>query len=195
MTTKGGWWLVQPMLFRLTTSVCSFYDNFPSEFWGFCSGADVDVGLVRCDATWTCKWVPTFSRNVKERLKNIYLNVRFEVLTAVKMSLLFLWVVTPCGLVGRYHCFGGKYASSHGVVTQRNNIDKFCECLKLVTNRALHNCMKLCLSAKRQLVLPWFCQKTCRNIGRQRISDELSFLLKRTGPSTGWRRKQHIRLW
>jgi hypothetical protein len=31
---------------------------------------------------------------------------RFEVLTAVKMSMLFFWVVTPCGLVGRYQRFG-----------------------------------------------------------------------------------------
>jgi hypothetical protein len=28
--------------------------------------------------------------------------VRFEFLTAVKMLMLLLWVVTPCGLVGRY---------------------------------------------------------------------------------------------
>jgi hypothetical protein len=28
--------------------------------------------------------------------------VRFEVLTAVKMSLLVFWVITPCGLIGRY---------------------------------------------------------------------------------------------
>jgi hypothetical protein len=31
--------------------------------------------------------------------------VRFEVPTAAKMSVLFFWVVTPCGLVGRYQCF------------------------------------------------------------------------------------------
>jgi hypothetical protein len=30
----------------------------------------------------------------------------FEVLTAVKMSMLFFWVVTPCRLVRRYHRFG-----------------------------------------------------------------------------------------
>jgi hypothetical protein len=28
--------------------------------------------------------------------------MRFEVLTAVKMWMLVFWVVTPCGLVGRY---------------------------------------------------------------------------------------------
>jgi hypothetical protein len=32
-----------------------------------------------------------------------------EVLTAVKMSLLGFRIVMPCGLVGRYQRFGGKY--------------------------------------------------------------------------------------
>jgi hypothetical protein len=32
-----------------------------------------------------------------------------EVLMAVKMSVLFFWVVTPCGLVGRYQCYGEIY--------------------------------------------------------------------------------------
>jgi hypothetical protein len=27
--------------------------------------------------------------------------MRFEILTAVKMSMMFVWIVTPCGLVGR----------------------------------------------------------------------------------------------
>jgi hypothetical protein len=35
--------------------------------------------------------------------------LRFEVLTAVKMSVLFFWVVTLCGLVGKYQRFGGTY--------------------------------------------------------------------------------------
>jgi hypothetical protein len=34
---------------------------------------------------------------------------RSEVLTAVKMSILVFWVVTPCGLVGRYQRFGRAY--------------------------------------------------------------------------------------
>jgi hypothetical protein len=33
--------------------------------------------------------------------------VSFQVLTAVRIT--FLWVVTLCRLVGRYHAFGGKY--------------------------------------------------------------------------------------
>jgi hypothetical protein len=33
--------------------------------------------------------------------------VRFEVLTAVKMSVLLFWVMMLCGIVGRYQCFGG----------------------------------------------------------------------------------------
>jgi hypothetical protein len=35
--------------------------------------------------------------------------MRFEVLRAVKISMLVFWVVMPCGLVGRYQRFGGKY--------------------------------------------------------------------------------------
>jgi hypothetical protein len=32
-------------------------------------------------------------------------DVRFEVLTAVRMTLLF-WVLTPCRFIGRYQCSG-----------------------------------------------------------------------------------------
>jgi hypothetical protein len=32
--------------------------------------------------------------------------MRFEVFSVVKMSMLVLWVITPCGLVGRYSRFG-----------------------------------------------------------------------------------------
>jgi hypothetical protein len=35
--------------------------------------------------------------------------MKFEVLTAVKMSMLFFWIVTSCGLAGRYQRFGGTY--------------------------------------------------------------------------------------
>jgi hypothetical protein len=34
---------------------------------------------------------------------------RFEVLTAVKTPMLFFWIVTPCGLLGRYQRFEGTY--------------------------------------------------------------------------------------
>jgi hypothetical protein len=71
--------------------------------------------------------------------------MRFEVLTAVKMSMLVLWVVTPFRLAGRYRRFGETYClhlkgckwrqyfplknyhpptSPHGVTTQKTNIDK-----------------------------------------------------------------------
>jgi hypothetical protein len=33
--------------------------------------------------------------------------VRLKVFMVVKMSMLVFWVVTPCGLVGRYQHFGG----------------------------------------------------------------------------------------
>jgi hypothetical protein len=36
-------------------------------------------------------------------------HMRSVVLTAVKMSMLVFWVVTPCGLVGRYQRFRGTY--------------------------------------------------------------------------------------
>jgi hypothetical protein len=36
--------------------------------------------------------------------------MKSEVLTAVKMSLLVFWVVTPCGLAGRYQRFEGSYS-------------------------------------------------------------------------------------
>jgi hypothetical protein len=48
-------------------------------------------------------WIPTIelyfiaSWNANE--------IRFEVLTAVKMTMLLVWVVTPCRLVGRYQSF------------------------------------------------------------------------------------------
>jgi hypothetical protein len=72
-------------------------------------------------------------------------DLRFAV---VKMSMLFFWVVTPRGLVGRYQCFGETQClhlqcsalmmetvcfsetsvvclptSLHGVTTQKDNIE------------------------------------------------------------------------
>jgi hypothetical protein len=65
--------------------------------------------------------------------------MRFEVLTAVKMSMLLFWIVTPCGLVGRYQGFGGTYcfhlqgwylpAGPHGISTQKTKIDLKILCL------------------------------------------------------------------
>jgi hypothetical protein len=40
--------------------------------------------------------------------------MRFEVLTAVKISIMVFWVVTPCGLAGTYHRFGGTYCPEDG---------------------------------------------------------------------------------
>jgi hypothetical protein len=50
--------------------------------------------------------------------------VRFEVLTAVKMLMLFFWVVTPCGLVGRYQLFEEICCLHLETSTQNNNNDK-----------------------------------------------------------------------
>jgi hypothetical protein len=51
--------------------------------------------------------------------------MRFSVLTAVNMSMLVYWVVTPCGLVGRYKRFGGTYCFHllDAVSTQKTTID------------------------------------------------------------------------
>jgi hypothetical protein len=46
-------------------------------------------------------------RKIGVRVLNGFICVTFDVLTAVKMSLLVFWVVTPCVLVGRCRCFGG----------------------------------------------------------------------------------------
>jgi hypothetical protein len=38
----------------------------------------------------------------------------FGVLIAVKVLMLVFWVITPCGLVGRYHHFAGTYCPEDG---------------------------------------------------------------------------------
>jgi hypothetical protein len=42
----------------------------------------------------------------QERIEEI---TRFEVLTAMKISMLVFWVVMLCGPVGKYQCFGETY--------------------------------------------------------------------------------------
>jgi hypothetical protein len=50
---------------------------------------------------------------------------RFEILPAVRMTMLLFWVVKPCKLVGRHQCFGETYCIHlQGVATQKNNIVK-----------------------------------------------------------------------
>jgi hypothetical protein len=61
----------------------------------------------------------------------------YQVLMLVKVMMLLYWVVTPCGLIGRYSRFGEIYwiwrqyvspkwcylpTSPHGITTQKNNI-------------------------------------------------------------------------
>jgi hypothetical protein len=58
-----------------------------------------------------------------------WFKVRYEVRAAVKMSLLFLWDATPCGLVGRCQSFGDTFLSIFRAedpqsVTTQNNVDK-----------------------------------------------------------------------
>jgi hypothetical protein len=47
-------------------------------------------------------WVPSVGRYRRQ----IYKYLRFEVLTAVKIWIVVLWM-TPCSLVGGYQLFGG----------------------------------------------------------------------------------------
>jgi hypothetical protein len=54
--------------------------------------------------------------------------LRFEVITAGEMLMLVLWVVTLCGLVGRYQCFEGKYGL-HLQVSQEDEDSMFSETL------------------------------------------------------------------
>jgi hypothetical protein len=61
------------------------------------SSIPVEVGICLLVATFTLHPMPAFLRIV-----------RFEVLTAVKMTM-FFWVVTPCELVVRYQGFGETY--------------------------------------------------------------------------------------
>jgi hypothetical protein len=38
-----------------------------------------------------------------------FADVRYEILTALKISMMLFWVVTPCGIVSRSQNFGGTY--------------------------------------------------------------------------------------
>lgn len=56
-----------------------------------------------------------------------------EVLMAVKLSMFVFWIVTPCGIAGRFHPFGGTQrlhlqswyllTSPRSITTQKTNID------------------------------------------------------------------------
>jgi hypothetical protein len=52
-----------------------------------------------------CPLVPELTR----LLLKMASNVRFELPTAVRITVLFPWVVTSCGLVGAYQRFGETY--------------------------------------------------------------------------------------
>jgi hypothetical protein len=50
-------------------------------------------------------WITHITADPSRSMKQV-LFARVEVLMAVKMSMLLFWVVTPCGIVGRYQRFG-----------------------------------------------------------------------------------------
>jgi hypothetical protein len=57
---------------------------------------DLGIGLL------CVGWIKLAQGLVQLRAYTV-INVRSELLTAVKMSMLFFWIATPGGLVGRYH--------------------------------------------------------------------------------------------
>jgi hypothetical protein len=65
-------------------------------------GSLMGMHMLRCQAvgSWCAK---------SHQIKLQPYNMRFEVLVAVKMSVLVFWLVTPCGFVGRYQHFGETY--------------------------------------------------------------------------------------
>jgi hypothetical protein len=78
------------------------------------------------------------SLNIPARSKIEDILMRFEVLTAVKISMLVFWVVNSCGLLGRYRRFGDHWclpSSPRGLTTQKTNIDKFNN-VRLYKNRS-----------------------------------------------------------
>jgi hypothetical protein len=90
------------------TSSLNWLSLSPTEV---CSGALDSLertGLGLPKYVWS---TPSKSPQVQTRIMIFvkYKPMRFDVLTAVKMSMLVFWVVTPCGLVGRYQRFGGTY--------------------------------------------------------------------------------------
>jgi hypothetical protein len=64
----------------------------------------------------------SITSNPTEHPERLYDNVyekpsvsvlRVEVLMTVKMSIMVFWVMTPCGLVGVYHCSSETVETTH----------------------------------------------------------------------------------
>jgi hypothetical protein len=70
----------------------------------------------------------------------------FEVFMAIKMVTLVFWIVTPCGLVRRYQCFGGKTIT---FFTAEVNIDKF-------QNRFSYKCLSSQLIYVTKMSMSWY---------------------------------------
>jgi hypothetical protein len=49
---------------------------------------------------------PTILIIIYTGLSDYTRNMRYEVVTVVRMTMLFFWIETPCRLVGRYQRFG-----------------------------------------------------------------------------------------
>jgi hypothetical protein len=58
----------------------------------------------------------------------------FEVLTAVKMSVLVFWIIKPCGIIRRYQCFGETYCPIYRDQAQHQHLS-----LKVKAERELRH--------------------------------------------------------
>jgi hypothetical protein len=68
--------------------------------------------------------------------------MRFGVITAVKMSLMVFWAVTPCGIVDRYRRFGGTYClqlQGKTYKTSRLKMEAVCSSETLVSTYSPHS--------------------------------------------------------
>jgi hypothetical protein len=105
----------------------------------------------------------------------IKVSLRFEVLKAVKMSMLVFWVATPCGLVGRYQRFGEIYLHFKGrTLVQKTNSGKD----KFVTiSRPTQACVQvICLSnISFGKIIPTKIKLTCKINGAYRFDTQFFY--------------------
>jgi hypothetical protein len=73
----------------------------------------------------------TMARSGKVSTSEIYAISRFEVLMAVKMSMLIFGVVKPCGLVGRCH------ALKKGAISSSETLDSAYKSTALLPRRPI----------------------------------------------------------
>jgi hypothetical protein len=96
-------------------------------------------------------WEEHFLRHIiKSHISLIDHCMRFQVVTAVKMSISVFWIVTPGGLVGKYQLFGGTYCLHLQALCFSEILVSTCEstqCYKQKTNITVHCCESVTLLA------------------------------------------------